>query len=637
LGAGCTQPQQQQGADVQQQFLAAPSDSGFTPLSIQDITYQSTDSEFAGQQTVNIIGVVNNQGGKAAGYISPSLFKQLLGGALKIQGGFTLEQGMSEQSIKWEIQESDEIIYTTRATGGNPPYCSGFVPTGCTQLASEQVISGPACGYNYITLVYSACPTYRVAYPSSTGLYDYVVNVSVIPDQGDTVQGILTANQPTADLGGVCKVKGIGSLVGTQTPPQISQDTVFIRPINGGNYEAHNLRSYASLQRMLYSIVNSGSMGAYNTQLQAFLNSVPPSKTDIHCPFNNPDATTYTCFPSQPTIFPTLSTTCLTDYFKAIVPASTPSIMFIGNATTIFEANVTRYPITIQNIGTEDDSFQLSLTCPIPVEIRSTPIFLKSGEIGTANLEINGFSSKQTCALTASSVNDPALKHTVNLTVEIILRPCPSQLECCGADSGYLQRACPVKVSSTCEAGTFSQFTNKSNSEQICNAWLDVLKCTDAEVAAGETNRTKAFIDCGKGSDYGTSCGLTQGPYKTCTMNIETQVCRNFGCQPGPIETLTTTQQKDSPYACSQNDPIYKDKPCQGGFICVSNACISPEHASEILRQSELLGQPQVVPGPQPDAITSASNFIKNNAFELAAAILLLGGLVWLLLNVMRK
>lgn len=412
--------------------------SGGAFLSIDKILIQSSNEQLGGKKAVVIQVVANRQAQHAVGEITPDDVETFTG--QRSSEPFTLSVDLLSQECNYVVQETDEILYSVNlycpSTQGPCPTCTA------NQVGSTRILRDWG---EEICVIYKE-PKWRVAKPSTITLYDYIVDVVITKESGESIKGTLTPNDISAALGDVGSVRWVGSFTGSQSCPVPSVDTVFIRPISAEHeYKAVSLSEYNTLKFVFangFWNTPLNEWDKWNSQLDAFVSKPPYSSGDIMCEFDTTLAEpTYSCEPSQPAIFPTLQVILLADWIGLGVPNGMPQIISIGQPEVV-EANLTRYPIEVKNIGDSDDTFTLTLMCQTPVVLRAPQEFIPQGETKTMNLEIEGLESSQTCSLTAKSINNPNNLDTQEFILEIVLRNCPSEFACCELGSGYKPKAC---------------------------------------------------------------------------------------------------------------------------------------------------------------------------------------------------
>jgi len=110
----------------------------------------------------------------------------------------------------------------------------------------------------------------------------------------------------------------------------------------------------------------------------------------------------YECQTDNPVVLPLLKLTIKSSEVGIIVPDGKPEILGIStklgretqaNYTEKIQLNpsqLTKLYVGIKNVGSEDDSFDVSIDCPFPLSQQSDRLSILSGKIGTSELVVSG-------------------------------------------------------------------------------------------------------------------------------------------------------------------------------------------------------------------------------------------------------
>lgn len=360
----------------------------------------------------------------------------------------------------------DSTISREVTVTNNPAGCGRWRETITTTTAK---ISEGETGGDWQVMSAGIVPEYdlfKISTATEFG-YDAVVKVTM-EETGETFECVIDPVTKACELGDFGSVKFAGNLVADKTCPVPGADTQLLRDIDSkewtevdssiGSSLASYLTSLNKIQEMNIdyytftaipeeevisssTIRGSGCDPAIGNPLfpeitamnglQKKIPSEQPTDFGYTCSVENDNK--YVCDTGASVVYPLLKLTVKADKVGIFIPDGQPEVQ--GISLSSFDAkksdsrlNINLDPnqiekiyVGIKNIGSEDDSFDVSLNCPFPVSQQSSRVSISAGSTEVAQLLVSGDGLIQDCTVDAVSVNYPSNKDQKE--VPIVINP----------------------------------------------------------------------------------------------------------------------------------------------------------------------------------------------------------------------
>lgn len=321
---------------------------------------------------------------------------------------------------------------------------------GGTRVQTKTVsISEGANGGDWQVMSIGFVPTHNLYRISSVAQLQYEAVVRVIPKKGgESSECVLDPQTKSCTLpNNLGKVQFVGNL-GTNTGfPDPGNDAMVVRNLNTQEWKDVDAGIGSSLAAWLTTFNTLKNM---NTDYYTF-SAVPVGEIEVGficdpsvgqpvfpeiTAANNlyPDSInkkpvdygftcevqngTYVCDTVGELAYPLLKLTLNAKEVGIITPEGMPNILGIGNTPTQANAGereleispgvVERIYVAVENIGEEQDSFDVRLECPFAVTQQSARIAVEPKSASTVELLGSGEGNIQTCTIKAVSVGYPA-------------------------------------------------------------------------------------------------------------------------------------------------------------------------------------------------------------------------------------
>jgi hypothetical protein len=362
------------------------------------------------------------------------------------------------QSCGYRIDYLNEIAYsTTAAVTWSCSYCNDVCTT----------ISGNAGSTRYCAAG-STTPRFQKAYINTNEFVpSWAVKLRLEYADGTAIERIVTETNSDYDLGSIGSVHWSGNLLGRVVCGSPS-NVVLVRDLNTQVWrkiaDSPFYSNYQSAYNSFLYTPNTGYCGSYGDgSLQASLNNCPAFQAKLGASNNantaiaqmiaNYDPQTftnaYTYTPSQNMVVPVLVWTLNVSQVAIEVPKFAKAMILSISSLPIEETNTTKVNVSVQNVGTATDSFDVSLQACSPGTITMNPsrITIGVGETKTAELLVEGFAGTYQCTVVAAPVNNNAEGRSNSLvTITINKRACPAEFQCCMNSIAYNDRDCKDEI-----------------------------------------------------------------------------------------------------------------------------------------------------------------------------------------------
>jgi len=321
-------------------------------------------------------------------------------------------------------------------------------------------------------------PDYQVQEIQTTPMTSYKGKVVVTFADGTKYEAVIDEKTKIAELGELGNVKWVGNLIGTQFCPQPAINTGLLKDLSTGEYKAvssgagSNYQSYLDTLNELtrtdadhftFTLVSPTSVTAIDpavggdiiytsyTKLNSLFGDLDNENKLSDCKFSTLN-NRYECVTQTPVVLPLLKLTIKSSEVGIFIPDGKPEIVAFSTtsnkATTpdYFEkivlnpSELTKLYVGIKNIGSEDDSFDVSIDCPFPVSQQSDRIVVASGLVDVAELLVSGDGLIQSCNIRANSVSYPDNRDEADL--DVVINPTCDQYGINQADMIFTEYGC---------------------------------------------------------------------------------------------------------------------------------------------------------------------------------------------------
>lgn len=349
-----------------------------------------------------------------------------------------------------ECRES--TLARTVTVSNNPVDCGREIET--TTTITTQISEGETGG-DWQVMATGIVPThdlYRIDTAQKFG-YDAVVKVTL--ENGEEFECIIDPVTKSCDLGDFGNVKFAGNLLADKTCPVPSVDMAVLRDIE--NQEWINVDAGIGSKLGTYlttlNIVKDSNVDYYTfTAIPEDVTTTSTSVRDFPCDpavgnplFNSitalnnlgkdiPDEkppnmgfdcevindNELSCYTGSSVVYPLLKVTVKASKVGIYTREGQPEVLDVSLSRSgaldlskkdiiILDPNdLTRVFVGVKNIGSEPDSFDVSLECPFPISQQSKRVAINSGASDTVDLLISGDGLIQQCEVKAVSVGSPS-------------------------------------------------------------------------------------------------------------------------------------------------------------------------------------------------------------------------------------
>jgi hypothetical protein len=490
-----------------------------------------------------------------------------------------------ESNINLPGECKDSTVSRTVTVTNNPASC-GRISTDTTTTTLK--ISEGQTGGDWQVMEVGMVPKYDLYQISSVAEYAYQAKVTVTMDAtGEKFSCIIDPITKVCDLGDFGQVKFAGNLVADKTCPVPATNTMLLKDLDTQKFIPVNSGIGSSLSAYLTSLNKVGQMNIdyYTftavpigevitattlssararcdpavgnpvfpevTAMNGLFKKVPTEAPTINYGCSVDANNKYVCKSGGSVVYPLLKLTVKASKVGIFIPQGKPKILGIATTTSDattpgFKSDIKFNPgviqdiyVGVQNIGSEDDSFDVSLNCPFPVSQQSGRVAVASGGTATAKLSATGDGLIQTCSIIANSVGFPANRD--ESTVKVVVNPSCDQYGVSATDQLFTEFGCYALMSSPEIPCTNSQ------------VWVSqIKKCVDkASIATGEqklalleqVSKQDCSLQCNGNKDCVLSC-LSNGNVKpVCVgqgtmMKLNDYLC-NYENQPNLIMPTT--------------------------------------------------------------------------------------------------
>jgi len=398
---------------VQGPGAAAGGGSGASTLAISEFKYITNDAQYATAYT--ILEAVDGSSGKQAVTLSPDQILQLTG-TVRTPGPVYLETNLVNQTCRYSLKNDSIPVYTYSWV---PTYynqysncdCQVIISSGCTAVCTSGT-----CGYNPHVCAGITRTKVGDIYPiDSVAHYDSQMQIS-LGDLGIIALSPLVKN---GEIAGVMRASFVGSWQGDQSCPVPSTDTVLFRPLNT-NQLLPKSSYYVSTIIQQNAIPPTPEMGieGYNSIEQNFISSNPSQSSYCSNVNYSGPSTTYSCTPTSSVAVPAVRLIVNANLVGVVLPSGQPKIISVSGGTAS-PGQTVNLAVTVQNIGNDSDSFDVSLTGPVALSFASARLNLSAGATGTANIQLQGAGVIGNYTVRAASVNAPLNTDSASARIEI--------------------------------------------------------------------------------------------------------------------------------------------------------------------------------------------------------------------------
>lgn len=370
-----------------------------------------------------------------------------------------------ESNIPHPDSCQDKAIGRSITVTNTPLGCGRWQET--TQVVEMRIDEG-ASGGDWEVQSVGILPEWDVYRVSSQAKFGYNAIVTVTLEESNEVfECIIDPITKVCDLGDFGSVQFAGNLLADKSCPVPAVDERVIRNIDtkewrsidasvGSRYAYYvqNLEGmkemnidYYTFTAVPYEVFSTQTTwnGAgcdpavgnpifpITTAMNGVYNKIPNDNPlfDFDCSVENDN--NYVCRDSSRVVYPLLKLTVKGSKVGIFTPDGQPEIMGVstlsGRATQkdyteqikLDPAKLTKIYVGIKNIGSEDDSFDVSIDCPFPLSQQSSRIAISSGKIGISELVVSGDGLIQSCNIRANSVSYPSNRDEEK--IDVIINP----------------------------------------------------------------------------------------------------------------------------------------------------------------------------------------------------------------------
>lgn len=335
-------------------------------------------------------------------------------------------------------------------------------------------------------------PFYNVLDIGTRGFLEYNVDVKVTNSEGEVVETVLNSNDKTAILGDYGRVKLVGNLLANEFCDIPAIKYSIIENSEGKKFvEKSWVETYFNNYRNLVGFDNDYFEFQYRAQridpgvgaewifgtisgMNNALNQLSLQNINTGCVI---EGSTVKCAPETQVAYPELQLMLDTSYIgiskdlKAerdailqeiqtlqtqdadknqarisalqeqlnslradvtpVINLPTNGIPKIGaiNNNEVIANDVGSIVVSMSNVGTETDSFDVDLRCDNDISFGSKRVSLRTNETQSVDIKFNGDAGSYNCEIVAKSVNNPVNMDSKSIVVKINERETPEQPE----------------------------------------------------------------------------------------------------------------------------------------------------------------------------------------------------------------
>jgi hypothetical protein len=417
-------------------FPGAVIPPGFTPISISSATFQSSNPDLNADAFLLTAALDGSSGYAKIDSTVPGF-----------QGEADLTIQVTRNNVFYQLTESSESI---------SPY--GVHGLTCCVDAS--------CATTRQGFWYHSTPQWVTNYFSSFPAYDYEVVVAITNKTGNQVTGVITPGNKTVFLKSaegelVAKAYLPGALLGDVGAPNPAVKAVALRTVGTQDYRTASWLTAMQYQSSVYALQAQALAlkDCTNTAVSEYrLTALQGLVTAVANAYNAVDASSYSeppwqCVfvgtnfvcPAPQTRINLLNLVLKADWVKFVVPSSQPKIVSAPPASFVARIASHYYDVVVQNVGSETDSFDVSMSC-VPalsaLSELSARVSLDPGAQATLQLVVSAGVGDYSCVVQAHSVNDPRKADAVAAVLSFFKPPCI--FGCCIGMLDYADLACPL-------------------------------------------------------------------------------------------------------------------------------------------------------------------------------------------------
>ena len=290
-------------------------------------------------------------------------------------------------------------------------------------------------------------PKFRVASVSSSAdSVSWQVDNIAYDENGATVDSCSassTSKQCTMSQTGIF-VKWIGDLGTSRYCPSTSGSAIASTSGGGWNLVSSSVPSQAIAYQTSFDALPASScdgcigcqgnvFDAPASSLNSFVNSLSTSGGGY--------GGSYTTTPTSSVVSPVEEFYIPGDLLALRLTSSQPKITNC-TAGKIVANQPTRLTCDVQNIGSENTSFDFSVSCDqSQVTWYAQRVGIEAGQSESVPIDVNGIAGEQSCTVEAHAVNDPSLNDSMQIALTIFKPAC--QFACCPLESAFEPNLCP--------------------------------------------------------------------------------------------------------------------------------------------------------------------------------------------------
>jgi len=286
-------------------------------------------------------------------------------------------------------------------------------------------------------------PWYRGYKIDTVTTVDYVINITIENQNGETSSAILTPQQSVAFLDGIGRVKFVGSLLAQQFCPVPSVDKAIVKDLGTGEMKVVNKLNYDHYKMTFLELINLDNnyfryenvdpgvgadvlwekMSTLNSELRYMYGT----QINDSCEIVNG---VYRCKPEKDVVYPELQLLIKAKWVGVYLPSGRPKIVDVKVPSETYEGDINRVVAVIQNLANESDSFDVALKCDVPLSLASTRTTLDAHEQKEIYISYSGTKGLYNCSLVVTSVNNPLMSDSKDVQIKIIEKPLPKPPVC---------------------------------------------------------------------------------------------------------------------------------------------------------------------------------------------------------------
>lgn len=364
---------------------------------VQGTAYDSSDPFFS-SPAYSLVVVADGSSKSNFGTFTPNDVAAFTGDK-KPEGNFEILINIENESCTYAINTADAVD----VIGWESGVC-GFGCTICQDVESTSVFCNQGAG-GALWIGRKAGTLYRI---DSVANYESNININ-LETQNDSFDISLSPTKKQNEIEGVLRANFVGSLLGTQSCPVPSADTVLFRPANSNELRPigiQHLNLYAQFNRN----IEFSEVDETNRVVTNMVNAGEPTSSQF-CEKSTTFSTEalYKCEPSSSVALPVIKMVVKASVLGEKIPIGMPKIISVEEKT--FEpAAVQEIIVRVENTGAETDSFDITISGKTQVSVQATRVILNPREQQDVEVKIEGSGLIGTFNATATSVNAPLNK-----------------------------------------------------------------------------------------------------------------------------------------------------------------------------------------------------------------------------------